>query len=107
MYMEQLKGFEKEGANFVWKLHKTLYGTMQGTHNWAENLNKIFEGHGYYKSSTDPQIRSKVVDDELIIMSTWTDDILGASSMLEGKLLPMQKHNLVEATRSRTLGKPS
>ena len=86
MYMEQPKGFEEGGADFMWKLRKTLYGTMQGAHDWAENLNKTFKGHGYYKSSADPQIRSKVVDDKLTITSTWTDDILGASSTLEGEL---------------------
>jgi len=59
---------------------------MQGAHDWAENLNKMFEGHGYYRSSADPQIHSKVIDDELTITSTWTDDILGVSSTLEGKL---------------------
>jgi len=59
---------------------------MQDAHDWAENLNKTFEGHGYYRSSTDPQICSKVIDNELTITSTWTDDILGASSTLEGEL---------------------
>jgi len=54
--MEQPKGFEEGGDDHVWKLRKTLYGTMQGAHDWAENLDKTFEGHGFYKSRTDPQI---------------------------------------------------
>jgi len=87
MYMEQLKEFEEERADFIWKLHKTLYGTIQGTHDWTENLNKIFEGHSYYKSSTNPQIYSRVMDDKLTITLTWTDDILGALSILEGESL--------------------
>ena len=33
MYMEQPKGFEEGGADFMWKLRKTLYGTMQGAHD--------------------------------------------------------------------------
>ena len=49
IYIEQPKGFEEqEGNNMVWKLNKTLYGTMQGAHEWVENLNKMFEGHSYY-----------------------------------------------------------
>jgi len=28
--MEQPKGFEEGGDDLVWKLRKTLYGTMQG-----------------------------------------------------------------------------
>jgi len=87
VYMEQPKGFEKVGDNHVWKLHKTLYGTMQGVHDWAENLDKIFEGHGYYRSRADPQIHSRVYGDEFTLTSTWTDDVLGASSTIEGKNL--------------------
>ena len=60
---------------------------MQGAHDWAENLDKTFEGHGYYKSHTDPQIRSKVHDDELTLTSTQTDDVLGALSTIEGEYL--------------------
>ena len=70
VFMEQPKGFEKGGGDYVWKLWKTLYGTIQGAHDWAENLDKTFEGHGYYKLHADPQIRSKVHDDELTLTST-------------------------------------
>jgi len=87
VYMEQPKGFETGGDKNVWRLRKTLYGTMQGAHDWAENLDKTFEGHGYYKSRADPQIRSRVYDDELTLTSTWTDDILGASSTTKGERL--------------------
>ena len=87
VFMEQPKGFEEGGADYVWKLRKTLYRTMQGAHDWAKNLDKTFERHGYYKSHADPQIRSKVHDDELTLTSTWTDDVLGASSTLEGECL--------------------
>ncbi|KAJ3552615.1 hypothetical protein NP233_g12840 [Leucocoprinus birnbaumii] len=85
VYMEQPRDFEEGGEEYIWKLLKTLYGTMQGAHDWAENLDRTFEGHGYYKSRADPQIRSRVIEDELTITSTWTDDILGASSSLDGE----------------------
>jgi len=87
VYMEQPKRFEEGGDDHVWKLQKTLYGTMQGAHNWAKNLDKTFEGHGFYKSRANSQIQSRIYDDELIVTSTWTDDILGASSTIEGKHL--------------------
>jgi len=54
--MEQPKEFEERRDDWVWRLQKTLYGTMQRAHNWAKNFNKIFEGHGYYKSKANPQI---------------------------------------------------
>jgi len=56
-------------------------------HDWAENLDKTFEGHGYYKSQADPQIHSRVYDDELTLTSTWTDDILGTLSTTKGEHL--------------------
>ncbi|KAF7770864.1 hypothetical protein Agabi119p4_6838 [Agaricus bisporus var. burnettii] len=85
IYMEQPQGFE-EGGDKVWLLLKTLYGTMQGAHNWAFNLNRTYEGHGYYVSRADSQIRSKVEDTEFTLTSTWTDDILGASSTEMGEM---------------------
>ena len=87
VFMEQPRGFEEGGADYVWKLRKMLYGTMQGAHDQAENLDKTFEEHRYYKSHADPQIQFKVHDDELTLTSTWIDDVLGASSALEGEHL--------------------
>jgi len=60
---------------------------MQGAHDWAENLDKTFERHGYYKSRADPQIWSKVHDNKLTLTSTWTNNVLGALSTLEGERL--------------------
>jgi len=85
--MEQPRGFEEGKEGFVWKLNKTLYRMMQGAHDWAENLDKTFEGHGYYKSKADPQIHSRVCKDKFTLTSTWTDDILDASSTITGKVL--------------------
>jgi len=67
--MEQPKGFEEGGDKYVWKLKKTLYGMIQGAHDWAENLDKIFENVKYYKSKADPQIRSRVINDEFTLTS--------------------------------------
>jgi len=60
---------------------------MQGAYDWAENLDKTFEGHGFYKSRAGPQIHLRVFHDEFTITSTWTDDILGASSSINGEKL--------------------
>lgn len=58
---------------------------MQGAHDWAYNLERTYKGHGYYTSKADPQICSRVDNDEVTITSTWTDDILGASSSESGE----------------------
>jgi len=91
IYMEQPRRFEEGGDDLVWKLQKTLYGTMQGAHNWAQNLNHTFEGHRYYRSWADPQIRSRITENELTLTLTWTDDVLEASSTLEGETLAKEQ----------------
>jgi len=87
VFIEQPRGFEEGGDNHIWRLCKTLYGTMQGVHDWAENLNKTFEGHSFYKSRADPQICSRVYGDKLTLISIWTDDVLGVLSTIEGENL--------------------
>jgi hypothetical protein len=85
VYMEQPPGFEEGGDDDVWLLLKTLYGTMQGAHDWAETLEKTYRGHRYYTSKADPQVRSRLENDELTLTSMWTDDILGASTTEAGE----------------------
>jgi hypothetical protein len=58
VYMEQPPGFEEGGDDQVWLLLKTLYGTMQGAHDWARTLERAYKDHGYYPSKADPQVRS-------------------------------------------------
>ena len=76
---------------------------MQSAHNWAKNLDKTFEGHGFYKSRTDPQICSRVYGDKLMLTSTWTDDVLDASSTIEDKNLA--KSQLGASYEIKDLGK--
>jgi len=53
--MKQLPGFDK-GEDKVWLLLKTLYGTMQGAHNWAITLDRTYTEHRYYTSKADSQV---------------------------------------------------
>ena len=49
VYIEQSEGFvEGGGQEKVWKLHKTLYGTIQGRHNWFKTLSKAYQELGYH-----------------------------------------------------------
>jgi hypothetical protein len=101
--MEQPPGFEEGGDdNNVWLLLKMLYGTMQGAHDWAQNLERAYQGHGYYTSKADPQVRSHVAGDEITLTSMWTDDILGASSTKEGEI--KAKKELVGSYELKDLG---
>jgi len=59
---------------------------MQGAHDWAITLNRTYTEHGYYTSKADSQVRSKVVNRELTLTTTWTDDVLGASTTPAGEV---------------------
>lgn len=85
VYMEQPPGFEEGGDN-IWLLLKTLYGTMQGTHDWAKTLEITYQDHRHYTSKANPQVHSHVEGDEITLTSTWTDNILGASLTEAGEI---------------------
>jgi hypothetical protein len=102
VYMEQPPGFEEGGDDRVWLLLKTLYGTMQGAHDWACTLEQAYVKQGYYSSKADPQVRSRVEGDEITLTSTWTDDILGTLSTEEGEM--KAKKELAESYELKDLG---
>ena len=56
---------------------------MDGAYNWAETLNKEMGELGYYRSKADPAVRSRHVNGNITITSTYTDDTMGISSSKE------------------------
>ena len=81
IYMKQLEGFVEPGyEDYVCKLVHTIYGTMQGGHDWYETLTKTFEDLGYIMSCADPCVRFKKDGENYTITDTYTDDIFGASN---------------------------
>ncbi len=82
IYMRQPPGYVVEGQEEkVCKLVHTIYGTMQGGHDWFETLGKTYEDLGYRASRADPCVRTiGQPGGEYTIMDTYTDDVWGASS---------------------------
>ena len=85
--MEQPKSFEEGRERYIQRLLQTLYETIQGAYDWARNLDCTYKGHRYYKSYTHPQIQLWVIDDELTLTSTWTDNILDILSTKKKEIL--------------------
>jgi len=82
IYMKQPEGFVQAGSeDHVCKLIHTIYGTMQGTHNWYETLTNTYNKLGYITSQADPCIRYKKDDDEYTLTDMYTDDVFRASRM--------------------------
>ena len=79
--MKQPEGFVKSGhEDYVCKLVYTIYGTMQGVHDWYKTLGKTYNDLGYKTSRADPCVRFKTEDGNYTITDTYTDDIFGASN---------------------------
>ena len=55
IYMKQPEGFVEPGfEDYVCKLVHTIYGTMQGGHDWYETLSATFDQLKYTTSRADP-----------------------------------------------------
>ena len=80
IYMKQPEGFVQPGfEDYVCKLVHTIYGTMQGAHDWYETLTTTHDKLGYITSRADPCVRYKKEGDGYTLTDTYTDDIFGAS----------------------------
>ena len=55
IYMKQPEGFIEVGyEDYVCKLVHTIYGTMQGGHDWYKTVSKTFNDLGYTTSQVEP-----------------------------------------------------
>jgi len=80
IYMKQPEGFVEPGfEDYVCKLVHTIYGTMQGAHDWYETLTETYNKLGYVTSRADPCVRYKRDGNGYTLTNTYTDDVFGAS----------------------------
>jgi hypothetical protein len=86
IYMKQPEGFIEPGyEDYVAKLIHTIYGTIQGGHDWFETLSNTYNDLGYSTSRADPCVRYKKELGNYTITDTYTDDIFGTSNSGEIK----------------------
>lgn len=80
IYVNQLEVFEKVGSeDKVYRLKKALYGLKQAPRAWYSRIDGYFTQNGYVRSSNDPTLYVKKVDNEIIYVFN-VDDIVYASS---------------------------
>ena len=92
VYMRQPEGFVAEGKeDHVCRLLRSLYGTMQAGHTWWHELDRAYSDLGYIRSRVDESVRSRRVADELTLLSTYTDDVTGASTSSGGAIQAKQE----------------
>lgn len=81
VYMDQPQGMVVEGSEgLIAMLDFSLYGTMQGTSNWWDELNGTYHNLGYRCFHADQSVRVREGEIGTTITSTYTDDVTGISS---------------------------
>lgn len=76
VYVTQPEGFEVRGSEKkVYKLNKALYGLRQAPRAWNHKLNQILLELGFRKCSKEPSVYRKNVDNQLLIVAVYVDDL--------------------------------
>ena len=77
VYIEQPQGFEVEDRKtHVCKLKKALYGLKQAPRAWYGRIESFLTSLGFTKSKDDPNLYFKVMNDELVMLLLYVDDLL-------------------------------
>ena len=76
MYIEQPQGFEVEDRRtHVCKLKKAMYGLKQDPRDWYGRIDSFITSLGFTKIKFDPNLYFKVMDDVLVILLLYVDDV--------------------------------
>lgn len=76
VYIGKPKGFEVNNKDsHACRLKKALYGLKQAPRVWYMRMDAYLLRIGFMKSIVDPNIKIKVVNNELIIILLYVDDI--------------------------------
>ena len=80
VYVAQPPGFEStEFPARVYKLHKAVYGLKQAPRAWYETLSEYLVESGFVKGQIDKTLFTKGVNDDLIMVQVYVDDIIFGS----------------------------
>ena len=86
IFMDQPEGFATMSGNeerMVYKLRKSLYGLKQSCRNWNKVLHEHLVGAAFDGNPVDHCIYSKQVNNNLIIVLIWVDDLIVASDDMD------------------------
>jgi hypothetical protein len=76
VYIEQPQGFEVEDKKtHVCKLKKALFGLKQAPKAWYGRIDSFLTSLGFTKRKVDSNLYFKVMNDEVVILSLYVDDL--------------------------------
>lgn len=102
IYMEQPEGFN-DGSGRVCQLKRSIYGLKQASRQWNIKLNDALLKCGFKRCETDSCIYIRRMEESLIIVAVYVDDllILYNNESWKNEL----KENLMRDFRMKDLGK--
>ncbi|KAD2805193.1 hypothetical protein E3N88_38570 [Mikania micrantha] len=81
IYVAQAPGFvNSDHPAHVYKLDKALYGLHQALRAWYTTLTEHLLSHGYTRGTIDQTLFLKRVDDDMILVQLYVDDIIFRST---------------------------
>ncbi|KAH0738218.1 hypothetical protein KY290_036923 [Solanum tuberosum] len=89
VYMHVPQGFSSQGEKQVCRLHKSLYGLKQASRQWNLKLTEALINSGFTQSHFDYSLFTKKVEERVVIILVYVDDILITGNdqelIMEGK----------------------
>nr|GEX45447.1 hypothetical protein [Tanacetum cinerariifolium] len=80
VYVCQPKGFiDANHPSHVYKLKKVLYGLKQAPRAWYDELSTFLLQNGFSKSTIDPRLFTRRIDDDILVVQVYVDDIIFGS----------------------------
>ena len=80
VYIEQPEGFQlTDKRNYFCKLKKALYGLKQAPRAWYARLDSYLQLQGFKRGSADNNLYCKIINDMMIIVEVYVDDIIFGS----------------------------
>ena len=94
VYIEQPKGFPLiEEKDMVCRLMKALYGSKKEPRTWYTRLDKYLAKLGFSEGTTDNNLYLKVIENGLLIIIVFVDDIIfGGNDEASDKLSKAMKN---------------
>ena len=103
IYVEQPAGFVVQGEeDKVYMLKKTLYGLKHAPRAWYGRIDDYLTGFGFQKSLSESTLYVKKIDDDVLIVSLYVDDLLVTGSNLQQ--IERFKQDMMQAFEMSDLG---
>ena len=103
IYVEQPAGFVVQGEeDKVYMLKKALYGLKQAPRAWYGRIDDYLTGFGFQKSLSESTLYVKKLDDDVLIVSLYVDDLLVTGSNLQQ--IERFKQDMMQAFEMSDLG---